>query len=328
MSFISQLPMLTVERLSVDQVNLIEKRMKPKQWSTVDFLTEQQSLVEVANEDRRTLNDRAISYEQIADKLESLIEKCKLISKPGHLPLVEGKFLIQKRQTKGFQECPFTRSDDRLNDCGQHQGSADFCVINTDTNESFKFASLMPHLIRDHHFFQGGGYRVDPEKAISFFDLQKEVSYQPKKEEVLFWEDDYLYFLCGIEEEDVKYAKRVSSEHKILAEGIEAYVINGSDIANVMDLSKEPKHSNKRLLRDLDSSNNYLYVVCQKGASAKNVKTVIGGHLLDKDLIMSGSQLFRGNKKVDVVLDSNDTAALVEKVVFNAKGEAIKVGCF
>lgn len=58
------------------------------------------------------------------------------------------------------------------NDCGQYIGSAVYVVTRTDTTERFSFASLMPHMIRDHHFFQGGPYRVDPEKGIAFFDMK------------------------------------------------------------------------------------------------------------------------------------------------------------
>lgn len=336
-SISSNFPLITVENLTPDEVKIVEKRMRPNEWSVSGFLTEHQSLTSVAYSDRKHLEHLSITYEQIADKLDGLINKCDQIFKRGHLPLAEGKFLIQKRQTKGYQTCPFTFSNNEGqndDDCGNHKGSVDYCITRIDINEQLQFASLMPHLIRDHHFFQGGDYRLNPETAVKFFDLKKEVSYKPQMKTAYYWVCNFRNTLCDIVEEDLQNAKRVCLEHKKIAEGIDAYLIDGATVTETNPAKKiklppvmllQNLDSTNMLLQNLDPTKNYLYLACDKAAKTQPVKMEMGGSILEEDFIMSGSSLYTIQKKEEMLLDLNDDAALVESVVFNKEGKAIRL---
>lgn len=217
-------PQLFVEHMSEKQLNVIEERMFPGYWSEAGFLEINQSLKKVALKDLETLQKIGMTFEKFADRLESIIHQSEdaQISQIQYPPLVEGKYLVQIQQTKGWQACPFTFEEESKeepcnenmepldikshfidmrspefqeslkkikpivckhysDDCGQHVGSAVYVVTRTDTLERFSFASLMPHMIRDHHFFQGGPYRVDPEKGIAFFEM-KNIRYTDEPE--------------------------------------------------------------------------------------------------------------------------------------------------
>lgn len=306
------LPIFTVEELNNHQVIIVEQRMRPNQWSIAGFLTEQQSLHEVAVRDLKTLQERSITCDQIADKLEGLTYKWSRFSQPGHLPLAEGKYLIRKMQTRGYQTCPFTFSDKEHDDCGDRQGSADYCVTNIETEEEFRFASLMPHMIRGHHFFQGGTYRVDPEKAIAFFGLKENVSYKLKTRG--YW--DEVDSISGIDPEDLQIVK--NSEVKRLAEGVNAYLFKGSEV------SDDGKKRLRRLIpSNLEPSKNYLYITCQ--SERRSVDVEIAECRLQEDLTKNKSYLFCAKKTNEIIFDHNDTALPVLRVVINKEGKAVKL---
>lgn len=305
------LPIFTVEQLTPQQVATVEDRMRPNKWSVAGFLTEQQSLLDVASRDQKTLKERKITYEQIADKLQSLMCKCSALAYPRHLPLAEGKYLIQQRQTKGYQTCPFTFSDSQHDDCGDHTGSSDYCITRLDTNEQFKFASLMPHLIGDHHFFQGGAYRLDPEKAIAFFELQENVSYNLKHLEV--WNE--VDSLPRIDEDDSQYIKSVHPEHKELAQGVDAYMIKGEERVD------NKKRQWGLILSNIKPSQNYLYITCK--AERQSLDLVIGGGRLQEVFTKNTSYLLRSHKTKHVIPHPGDTSLPVVRVVYNGEGKAI-----
>lgn len=73
------------------------------------------------------------------------------------------KYIVGSRPYLGTQICPF----------GCATGTAvDFFVMNQETNHSMLYSGMMPHLIREHSFFEGHvTYRVDPIHAALVFGL-------------------------------------------------------------------------------------------------------------------------------------------------------------
>ena len=66
---------LYAERLSADQAAAIELGMRPGRKSQEGFLDRQERLSEVVQRDLATLDRVGITCEQIADRLESLVEQ-------------------------------------------------------------------------------------------------------------------------------------------------------------------------------------------------------------------------------------------------------------
>lgn len=93
--------------------------------------------------------------------------------------IFNGKLVVARYTWGGAETCPFQSSEDDGYH-GYEYGSHDWIFIRTDKNESMHIGDLLFHQITKHHFFQSpsSGYRVDPSKLISFFDLRKDVDYQ------------------------------------------------------------------------------------------------------------------------------------------------------
>jgi hypothetical protein len=152
----------------------IENLMRPGKSSDSGFLNETEKLWDVYEKDAATLKYSGISYDRIADKLEELINACK-----GKDPLQEIEYENLKIKMDvyfGWQDCPFGCTTE-LDELGQTNisrktiSAIDYHVKNN-KNDSIFFSELHPHLIRDHHFFEGNtNYRLDPEKFIKFFNM-------------------------------------------------------------------------------------------------------------------------------------------------------------
>jgi hypothetical protein len=157
---------LNVFDMTPEQIKHYESRMLPDRYSQVGFLKVGQSLFEVCQKDRDTLNKANITYEKMAASLEQFFQY------DDNSTL--GKFNVRKMCTRGFQPCPFTIKFDISGgaDCANHIGSFDITVTNLELKETITFPSLMPHLIRNHLFFEGTDYRLDPEKAIRVLEIK------------------------------------------------------------------------------------------------------------------------------------------------------------
>lgn len=123
-----------------------------KGWQVCPFTLEEDSKEEPCTKNMESLDIRSLFIDMRSPESQETLKKPKPI--------------VKKHYT---------------DECDQHIGSAVYVVTRTDTNERFSFASLMPHIIRDHHFFQGGPYRVDPEKGIAFFEM-KNIRYTDEPE--------------------------------------------------------------------------------------------------------------------------------------------------
>ena len=182
----------------------LEERMRPGACSQRGFLGQTESLTTVLAQDSQTLKMLGISYEQIADALENLLQcvcdqRSELLKSnfqeysrrdtSGFIPnlynpeatphftadnlpsteigyLVESKLQIFIAQYRGLQECPWGCEYAKW-------ASFDFLLLNRQSGMYVTGPGLIVHLIRDHHFFEGleSPYRVDPAKVVQVLEI-------------------------------------------------------------------------------------------------------------------------------------------------------------
>jgi hypothetical protein len=186
---------LSIPELSISE---LERRMRPGVYSEEGFLGQTESLEAVLTRDRHTLEEAQVTYDQVADALESVLQSAfdqrKQLStqeiekrhvelsnlcrpwpvprfSPDHLPdpekgyWVEGTLQVFFTVYRGFQLCP---------SCGNSTwGYFDFLILNRRSGESITGPGLIVHLIREHQFFEGSEspYRVEPLKATRVLEL-------------------------------------------------------------------------------------------------------------------------------------------------------------
>jgi hypothetical protein len=188
---------LYLKDLNPGQIAKIEARMRPRQFSVKGFLGQTEGLREVVERDDATLKKHGITHEQIADRLESLVEQAK--QNEGD-DLIEGKYKVKSLHYRGVQTCPFydigdCGSDNRdifITKCntkkpsgikGMIQRVINPALRETEEIDRIEFPGLIMHLIRDHHFFEGDTpYRLNPEDAIRVLEIKPGVDYSIKIE--------------------------------------------------------------------------------------------------------------------------------------------------
>jgi hypothetical protein len=180
-----------------DYPELMEKlnvRVKPNSCSQAGFIAEDQDLLDVCQKDAAFLKEKGITHEQIADCLETVITKARYlfhqyhsssndrINDPRLNAIVEEMVCVPEYpSTCGTQECPFSK-DLRGPKTWCGEGKSLITIINRISGKCLKnITELHPHLIRDHHFFEGDTeYRLDPECAIDVLGIKPGVDYKLK----------------------------------------------------------------------------------------------------------------------------------------------------
>ncbi|MBN2009946.1 hypothetical protein JW960_11440 [candidate division KSB1 bacterium] len=140
---------------------------QPGHITQAGFLgTDTRHLHEIIHADAVILARLNISTEQIADKLQILLDTAKAAMESS---VTIDDFNVRSTWTKGVLPCPFA-------DPGVHD-KVQVTVIRESTGESIVFSQLNIHLIKAHGFFQGVGsnYRLEPEHLVSFLKLTPEV---------------------------------------------------------------------------------------------------------------------------------------------------------
>lgn len=151
------------------------------------FLGENETFTAVVNKDKKYLKRRKITAAQIADRLETLVQKyyCVfapwsdkniLASFPPHLNnnpnhnnarCVEGKFIISKSSTSGYHPNPFG-AQERV----YKGGSTDYLIYNIQNKKLIRFGDLLIELIREKCFFEGNVlYRLSPADVVATLEL-------------------------------------------------------------------------------------------------------------------------------------------------------------
>ena len=198
---------LFINGLSPQQIKDIEQQMRPKMLSHVGFLNHEEMLVNIIEKDYNELKNHNISYTQIADKLEAIIEKamrCIDLNFQGRLYLnrnkeerfdgtakegilVEDKFLVRIHDFRGSQECPFQISGKPCKELEKY-GYMDCEIRNIHNQKVVFFPGLLVHLVRFHQFFEGSTkYRVTPIELLDVLELEPNISYKPTYKTELEW---------------------------------------------------------------------------------------------------------------------------------------------
>ena len=186
------------ENVSQDELKSIEKQMLPGALSESGFLLQGDSLVDVYGYDKSYLQKVGITYDQIADVLETIAEKAYRKQKVlyernpdgdvyGDL-MIDGRYKIKLVSYRGAQTCPFQDPTDK-HYYGYEYGSTDVHVEDIKTGKKITYSTLLPHMIRYHHFFESPkvSHRVDPAQIIEMFNIQPGVNYEPKRVTELTW---------------------------------------------------------------------------------------------------------------------------------------------
>ncbi len=149
---------LYIDTLSPAEIRKIEDRLRPGQTSQSGFLGYGESLREVIYKDAETLSRLGVTHDQIADKLESLIQN----------PRGDPSLKVDIMAYRGMQDNPF--QDGQIS---SPYSNLDIMVKNQQQGNFMGFPGLMIILVRDYQFFEGNvPYRLDPERAISFLGLK------------------------------------------------------------------------------------------------------------------------------------------------------------
>lgn len=180
----------------------VEKRCHKPEFSSALFLKAEQSLKEVIATDETYLASIGITAQQIADRLDYLIEAAATVQSAQKLTLkprptkvkgwivnsvqssvvsdVYGTFEIHIFSYGEGQECPFCNLSCQTN----------ILVLNCQTQQQLWFSGLHPHLISQHSFFEGPGlkYRLEPRAVVNILKLQPNINYKAAREEVLIWQ--------------------------------------------------------------------------------------------------------------------------------------------
>lgn len=88
----------------------------------------------------------------------------------GHSAVVGRRFNVELTGSCGWQECPWG-SADRDKMCGY--ATKDWRIPNTSGHLELSGSALLPHLIGEHHFFEGPAspYRLEPQALAELLEL-------------------------------------------------------------------------------------------------------------------------------------------------------------
>ena len=174
--------------LSLEEV---EASMYPSESITYGFLGRNERLHSVMEDDKATLQQLGLSYETFALGIEKLflyddsMVNGNLVFRKGfiHSPVCPWKdyctvspfdFTLKVTKiilvnTKKLQNIPWLRR--KMIEKGKIK-LEDYKQL-VDEDIIMIFSDLHPHLIKDHHFFEGHEtpYRVDPERALKYLPL-------------------------------------------------------------------------------------------------------------------------------------------------------------
>jgi hypothetical protein len=216
-----------INELTPEEIAAIEDRMRAGKYSTMGFLADDERLEEIIKADAACLKKHNITHQQIADRLESIMGQALRKRNVGAYynegaagDLIEGKFSVSIMGYLGYQICPFR---DGIPTCGK--GNRDFEIYNTENEGDLQIPDLIVHLIRDHHFFEGGDYyRLDPEEAIKTLELKPGVDYTPNWASETIWRTTNS--TPSVDENFIGSQKLIAeAEHQYdIAPGVKAYV--------------------------------------------------------------------------------------------------------
>lgn len=145
-------------------LDLVERRMRPGEFSEAGFLGAHERLRDVQDADARTLASLHIAATALASRLERLLVRALEVKR--NAATIDG-FRVQLRRYKGFQPCPFAPQPFEMPCPGpgdRRLASVDWTIRHLANGARMTGPGLIAHLIGAHGFFEGfeSPYRVDP----------------------------------------------------------------------------------------------------------------------------------------------------------------------
>lgn len=169
----------------------LEDRLKPDRYSQAGFMAEDEKLFSIIDRDTKMLEKHKVTFDDVASRIAYLFDTSE---KNGQeIVIGDSHFKVEWLQTRGFQLCPWGILDNwHLHQTGSPNakryeqfgylgkkykrfGSRDYKITNLKTGEAVSLPQMAPHLIGDHHFFEGNtDYRMDPEKLIEVLEISQQ----------------------------------------------------------------------------------------------------------------------------------------------------------
>lgn len=102
---------------------------------------------------------------------------------------VDDHLLVSVVSWGGAQECPFKSPDDDSY-YGYKYGADDVLVLNLKLQQWARYSSLLPHMIKHHHFFEGQNstYRADPQRLAEVLEVKPGIDYKVPRRSVDMWQ--------------------------------------------------------------------------------------------------------------------------------------------
>jgi hypothetical protein len=173
----------------------LQTQLEPLAISGSGFLGKGELLSHVIAADTVTLEALGVTHDQIAARLQYFADRTE---KCGVDVQVDEMYIAKSTVSQGYQGCPWR--DGRKTDL-------DIDVTNIRTSRKVRYSGLLPHLISEHHFFEGRGtsYRLDPLEAVLVLDIPTPIMTREEVEERL----------CEELIQDLASDYKVAQEHAI-----------------------------------------------------------------------------------------------------------------
>jgi hypothetical protein len=160
--------------MPVPDIHELEARMRPEAFSRAGFLGPTESLEQILEADRAKVERLHLTFEQIAEKLDSVLRAAEAC--PRRSFTSERELRVDVDIFPGFQICPWA-TDPHHAQCsaggGVRHASVSWRIRNLKTGQEMRGPGLIVHLMRDHHFCEGHGspFRVDPSDLARLLNL-------------------------------------------------------------------------------------------------------------------------------------------------------------
>ncbi len=147
------------------KIDIVEKRLRPGNWNPDGLLGQDQSLQQIIENDKKTLQKLGTTSKELGSLLSGLIERAE--KNNSNRSGKDKNFYIEIIRTPGLASCPWSKEEFTVCTHGEGQKYLSYIQFNiTNLNNKITISgnSLMIHLIRDHGFFGGPGtkYRIEP----------------------------------------------------------------------------------------------------------------------------------------------------------------------
>ena len=137
--------------------------MTPGKITADGFLGEDsRPLVDIIEADEEKVQSLGLTFDEIAEKLQQLFEEGR--KGLGEQITIDGKWLVQVNEARGFLPCPFEDGIFR---------KITTTVTHIKKNKRIIFSDLSLHLLSKHHFLEGKGspFRLNPVPLAEILDL-------------------------------------------------------------------------------------------------------------------------------------------------------------